>query len=118
MYKRQALQSLYTEYGEKLGDVVFLGIDAPKSDLNPFSQEGSKEEVIAFLDENQYTFPTVFDETGEVTAAYYINGFPTTFFIDQEGNVALYAPGRLPEDTLRQVIRYVAGEIDSIYPTE
>lgn len=92
------IQELYHAYGENQGDVVFLGVS------NPGGQETDKEGVISFLEDNGYTFPTVFDETGDVYAYYGISAFPTTFMIDREGNVFGYVPGALTKEMMQSII--------------
>lgn len=101
------IEELYNEYNLNQEDVVFLGVTNPKSDEYPNNQDETKEDITAFLDENGYTFPTVFDETGELFEAYYISAFPTTFMIDKEGNVAGYVPGMMTKDIMVNVINQV-----------
>ncbi|NDL68327.1 cytochrome c biogenesis protein CcdA [Anaerotalea alkaliphila] len=98
------IQSLYEEYGSNGGDVVFLGVGNPKTDRNPGGSDGSVEDITRFLEGNGYTFPTVFDETGEVLGAYQISAFPTTFMIDAEGNVYGYVSGQLTKEMMRNII--------------
>lgn len=98
------IEKLYKEYNYNQDDVVILGIAEPKNDNNKNTREVSKEGIIEFLDENGYTFPTVFDETGEVFSDYYIQAFPTTFFIDKEGNMFGYYPGMMTESIMRSNI--------------
>lgn len=101
------IEELYQEYNLNEEDVVFLGVTNPKSDEYPNNQDESKEEITAFLEENGYTFPTVFDETGKILQSYYISAFPTTFMIDKEGNVAGYVPGMMTKDIMTNVINQV-----------
>lgn len=68
------IQELYEEYGENTGDVIFLGVSHPN-----MGNEGSQEEIAAFMEENSYTYPTLMDTGGENTFyQYYISAFPTT----------------------------------------
>ncbi|WP_099468957.1 redoxin domain-containing protein [Konateibacter massiliensis] len=101
------IEELYQEYNLNEEDVVFLGVTNPKTEEYPNNQDESKEEITAFLEENGYTFPTVFDETGELFQSYYISAFPTTFMIDKEGNVAGYVPGMMTKDIMISVINQV-----------
>lgn len=98
------IQALYEEWGENQKDVIFLGVANPKSKAYPNNQDGTKEEITAFLADNGYTFPTVFDETGEILNAYSISAFPTTFMINKEGNVMGYVPGMMTKDIMESVI--------------
>jgi cytochrome c-type biogenesis protein len=98
------IQQLYKEYNLNEDEVVFLGVANPKSAAYPNNQDGTKDEIEKFLTENEYTFPVVFDETGEVFQNYYISSFPTTFMIDKEGNVYGYVPGMLTKDIMISII--------------
>lgn len=66
-----------------------------------------KEDVISFLEDKKYTFPTLFDETGEVLRNYNVSAFPTTFMIDKEGNIVGYVPGMMTKDIMVNVINQV-----------
>ncbi len=101
------IEELYQEYNLNEEDVVFLGVTNPKSDSFPNNQDVTKEEITNFLQENEYTFPTVFDESGELFQAYYISAFPTTFMIDKNGDVAGYVPGMMTKDIMISVINQV-----------
>ncbi len=95
------IQKLYEEYQTADDDsLVILGIAAPG-----FGQEGSIEEITAFLEENAYTYPVVMDTTGEIFMSYGITSYPTTFMINQDGNVFGYLPGQLNEEIMRDIIQ-------------
>ena len=98
------IEKLYQELGLNEMEVAFLGVSQPRTDSNSNTREVSKEEVIEFLEENEYTFPTVFDETGELYSSYYIQALPTTFLIDKEGNINGYYPGSMSENIMRTII--------------
>ncbi len=99
------IEALYKEYNLNQKEVVFLGITNPSTDEYPNNQDVGKEEIKAFLDENGYTFPTLFDESGEVFKNYSISAFPTTFIIDKEGNIAGYVPGMMTKDIMLNIIK-------------
>lgn len=94
------IEDIYKEYGENKEDVIILGVANPASDEYPNNSDVRKEEVISFLEDNGYTFPTVFDVTGDVLSQYYISAFPTTFLIDREGYIYGYAAGMLTKDIM------------------
>lgn len=98
------IEKLYREYGQNSGDVIFLGITNPSSTRYPNNQDKDKNEITAFVNGNGYTFPTLFDESGEVLRNYSISAFPTTFMIDREGRIFGYVPGMMTEDIMRNVI--------------
>ena len=99
------IEVLYQEYGKNEGDIIILGVANPKSEAYPNNSDGTKDEVIAFLEENDYTFPVLFDETGDILSNYYISAFPTTFLIDEKGNVFGYAAGMLSKDIMINAIK-------------
>ena len=99
------IEALYNDYNLNQDDVIFLGVASPRTEENTNTREVEKDGVIAFLEENGYTFPVVFDETGEVYTQYNISALPTTFLIDKEGNIFGYAPGMLTKDIMESVIK-------------
>ena len=95
------IQKLYEEYAAR-GDeaeVVILGVAGPG-----IGQEGSAEDIAAFMEENGYTYPVLMDESSEMFTQYGISAFPTTFMIDKDGNVYGYVPGQMTEDIMRSII--------------
>lgn len=98
------IEELYNEYNLNQDEVVFLGIANPSSKEYPNNQDNEKETIKALLDDKGYTFPTLFDETGEVLKNYKISAFPTTFMIDKEGNIVGYVPGMMTKDIMVNVI--------------
>lgn len=93
------IEEIYREYGMNKDDVVILGMTFPNMD-----REKSKEEIIEFIEEEGYTFPTLFDESMELAYKYYINAFPTTFLINKNGTVEGYASGMLTKETMKEII--------------
>ncbi|QHQ60914.1 redoxin domain-containing protein [Anaerocolumna sedimenticola] len=98
------IEELYQEYSKNEDEVIFLGITNPKNEDYPYNQDEEKDKIISFMDKNGYTFPTLFDETGEILHDYYISAFPTTFMIDKEGNIYGYVPGMMTKDMMKNVI--------------
>lgn len=98
------IEELYQKYNLNKDEVVFLGVANPRSEDYPQNSDEEKDKILEFLDENGYTFPTVFDETGEILMNYYITAFPTTFMINKEGNVMGYIPGMMTKDIMESVI--------------
>lgn len=90
------IENIYKEYGKNKKDVVILGVNSEKT-----------KDIKKFLDENNYTFPTVIDENSEVMRKYFIQAFPTSFVIDKEGNVYGYVMGGLTGEQIKQVIEEV-----------
>jgi cytochrome c-type biogenesis protein len=76
----------------------------PASDAYPNNSDVTKDKVIQFLEDNNYTFPVVFDETGDVLKSYFISAFPTTFLIDKNGDIVGYTPGALTKAMMTNAI--------------
>lgn len=99
------IEAIYNKYGKNQDHVIILGVANPSSDEYPNNADESKDYIIAFLEDNEYTFPVVFDETGDLLREYYINAFPTTFLIDKNGNIYGYAAAMLSKDMMDSVIQ-------------
>lgn len=97
------IQRLYENYGENQQDVIILGVAFP-NDENTYTQDVSNQEIISFLEQNNYTYPTVMDLSGELLFYYGISSFPTTFMIDVDGNIFGYVPGMLSYDIMENII--------------
>ena len=90
--------AVYEELG---GEVTFLMVHEGAA------VEDGKEKVT----EGGYTFPVVFDADSSAGNLYGITAFPTTFFIDAEGNLQAYYMGAMDRALLQQ-------GIDLIYTAE
>ena len=90
--------AVYEELG---GEVTFLMVHEGAA------VEDGKEKVT----EGGYTFPVVFDADSSAGNLYGITAFPTTFFIDAEGNLQAYYMGAMDRALLQQ-------GIDLIYSVE
>ncbi|MBC6003074.1 redoxin family protein [Paeniclostridium sp. NSJ-45] len=93
------IEQLYKEYNKNNKDVVILGVASPNLD-----REGSKEDIIEFLQQEKYTFPVVMDNNGELAYQYGISAYPTTFIIDKEGYITQYVPGAMDKQTMKYLI--------------
>lgn len=93
------IEQLYKEYNKNNKDVVILGVASPNLD-----REGSKEDIIEFLQQDKYTFPVVMDNNGELAYQYGISAYPTTFIIDKEGYITQYVPGAMDKQTMKYLI--------------
>lgn len=94
------IQALYEKYGSNEEDLIVLGLAAPG-----VGREGSTEDVADFLSENGYTFPVVMDEGGSISSMYGITAYPTTFMIDQDGNVFGYIVTALSKDMMESIVQ-------------
>ncbi len=93
------IQALYESYGENSGDVIVLGVAAPN-----VGQEGSSEEIAAFLADAGYTFPVVMDENYDAFLDYGISSFPTTFMIAADGSLFGYVRGALTAAMMESIV--------------
>ena len=100
----QELQELYNEYGKNEKDVVFLGVTSPSNEQNRNEADVSKGEIMQYIKENSLDFPMLFDENGKVYQSYYIYAFPTSFLINQRGEVEWYSPGALTKEKIKNEI--------------
>ena len=82
------------KYEELEGEVTFLMVHVGAD------MDAGKEKVA----EGGYTFPVVFDKDSQVAAFYGVSAFPTSFFIDKEGNLQAYYVGAMDGDLLQQGI--------------
>lgn len=94
------IQAMYEEHGLNSGDLVVLGVAQPN-----VGQEGSAEEIAAFLEENGYTYPVVMDESGLTFAQYGIQAFPTTFMISEDGTVFGYVSGGISREIMEDIVQ-------------
>ena len=93
------IQALYEDWDENAGDLVVLGVAGPG-----IGQEGSAEDIAAFLEANGYTYPVVMDDTGTLFYQYGISAYPTTFMIDPEGNVFGYVQGAVSREIMDDIV--------------
>lgn len=98
------IEEIYHELGENQQDVVILSMVNPRIGDNNSADTATWEEIMAYMEENGYTFPVLKDETGEFFYYYGINSFPTTFLIKADGNVMGYVPGAMTKDIMLSVI--------------
>ncbi|MDK2563744.1 cytochrome c biogenesis protein/redoxin [Romboutsia sedimentorum] len=93
------IEQLYNEYNKNNDDVIILGLASPN-----LGNEVSQSDIEKFLEDENYTFPVMFDKDGSLTYQYGINSFPSTFIIDKEGYIKQYVPGAMDKETMKQII--------------
>ena len=86
---------------KEVSDVRFLMVNLTDG------QRETKEIADAFIAENGYTFPVLYDIDGSGYYAYGLTSIPQTFFVDAEGNIADYRIGMIDEQTLRDGIEKI-----------
>ena len=60
----------------------------------------SPEQVQAFVDDLGLTFTTLLDPGGEIQLLYRVRGYPTTYFVDEEGTIKILHIGFMIEEQL------------------
>ncbi|MBE6562660.1 MAG: TlpA family protein disulfide reductase [Ruminococcaceae bacterium] len=81
---------------EQGGEVQFLMVNLTGYDTLPDAK--------AVIEENGYVFPVFYDLRSEAAAAYAVQSFPTTYFIDAEGYLIAKAVGAISAETLQSGI--------------
>mgnify|MGYP000930432667 CR=1 FL=1 len=78
------IERLYKEYKQgKNKDIVILGINTPNREI-----ETDGKGITAFMQKNNYTFPSLMDEDGKVFESYDIRTYPTSYLIDRNGKIS------------------------------
>lgn len=89
--------TVYKELGEEVTFVMLNVTDGARETR----AKGEKH----YTDKG-YAFPVYFDDQGlQGTDAYGVTGFPTTYFIDRNGNLVARAGGMIDEEALRRGIQ-------------
>lgn len=95
-------EKAYKELGSKIQFLMINATDGYQETL---------ESASSYVESTGYTFPVYYDTKQNALNAYGIYAFPTTFFINEKGELVVYAVSALSEDLLRQ-------GIDMILPSE
>ena len=98
------IEALFRTRGLNEGDLVVLGVANPKTAERPQNSDATVDEVKAFIRERGITYPVLMDTSGELFSAYGIMSFPTTFMIDEDGNVFGYVTGMLTAATMDSIV--------------
>lgn len=98
------IEELYKEYGNNEKDVIILGITNPTTDENPRGQDKSIDQIKKFIETGNYTFPTVFDKTGDYFENFKIRAYPTTFIIGKDGEIKTAIPGAMNKEQMKKLI--------------
>lgn len=86
---------------EKYPDVQFLMVNA--TDGVQETMASAKE----YIEQEGFRFDVFFDTELDAVNAYYVTGFPSTFFIDENGSLVTYSSGMLDFETLEKGIRMI-----------
>ena len=97
-YCKMELPSL-EEINNTRDDIIIFLVATPD-----IGNEGSKEYIESFMEENGYSMTVLYDETGEVVSKYNVSGLPTSFFFKPDGSVLGYVPGYVEESSLISIL--------------
>lgn len=61
-----------------------------------------------YIEDEGFEFDVFFDTELEAVKNYYVTGFPSTFFIDANGNLVTYANGMIDYESLEKGISMIA----------
>jgi thiol-disulfide isomerase/thioredoxin/outer membrane lipoprotein-sorting protein len=86
------LQKMHQELSSK--GLVILGLDIGED----------ADEVTKFMQKESYTFPALLGAEPDVSAKYYVEGYPTTFVIDRNGRIAFRAFSEDSSTELRKAV--------------
>ncbi|WP_422124577.1 TlpA family protein disulfide reductase [Planococcus sp. X10-3] len=63
--------------------------------VNLTDTEKSEEGVASFVEETGLTFPILMDPEGELSSAYNVKAYPTSYLIDADGKISFIAYGAM-----------------------
>ena len=75
-------------------DVTFLMVNATSTGSETLTK------AKRYIEENGFEFSVLYDTSGDAISKFGISSYPTTFFIDSDGVIRLYASGALNYDIL------------------
>ncbi len=103
-------QAAYETYGE---DILFVMLN-----VGDAMQGETREKAEQYLLDEAYTFPVYYDMEYSGISAFGIRGFPSTFFLDAEGNVIAGAASMISAETLELGLSMIAPELFPEEPAE
>ena len=81
----KTIENLYNELGNNEKEVILLTITQPKTGKEDDEKDKSSEEIIKYINENNYNFPVLFDEEKTVFREFNSITVPTIMIIDEKG---------------------------------
>lgn len=91
---RQEMPLLQRAHVQQGGRILFLGVDV----------KDSRSHALAFLADNDVSYPQVFDAHGTFPLELRLRGVPNTLFIDRSGHVVDRVIGPLTDTRLQQAL--------------
>lgn len=99
-----AFEKVYKEFGSNKKDVIILGVAGPKSKENLNNVDVEKDKIVAFLNKNKITYPTLMDETGKSFNEYKVRALPMTYVINKKGYLEGFVNGAITDEQLKKAI--------------
>lgn len=93
-------EEAYHTYGDQ---VQFLMVNLTDGSYD------TVESVTEFIVEAGYTFPVFFDTQSDAAMTYNVQSIPTSYFIDEAGNIVAQATGMLSAEKLQEGINLILG---------
>ena len=87
-----AFEASYQQLGEQIHFLM----------VNAISNRESLDSAKAFLEDNGYTFPVLFDIDMDAAIAYQLYSIPATYFLDAEGYLVNHSIGMLSQSRLQK----------------
>ncbi|NJK79588.1 MAG: redoxin domain-containing protein [Chloroflexaceae bacterium] len=100
-----ALQAAYTELKDQ--GLVIVGVNLTDDEIR---QGNSLEDVQAFVDQFQVSYPIALDMEGEATRAFRVFPLPTSFFIDPAGNIRFVRVSEITADEVTVLFEELQAE--------
>lgn len=72
--------------------------------VNVTAEERGQEDVINFVNEFHLQFPILMDEKKEAAQTYHVIGYPTNFFIDEDGVIQKVYQGPMSYDFIQEML--------------
>lgn len=103
-----AIQALHDKYKDS-DEIAVVTIVYPNG-----GQETDAAGIMEFIDEQNITFPVLFDDKGELFMKYGIYSFPTVFVINKDQTIFGYLSGGIDLATMENILKQVKeqGEAD------
>ena len=92
-------QKAYEQYGTDIAFVMLNLTDGVRE---------TKEKAQSYIAKQGFTFPTYYDVEQIAANTYFITSIPTTYFIDENGDVIASAKGMLDAETLEKGISMIS----------
>lgn len=99
------IEKIYKDFGSNEKDIIILGITNPVTEENPYGQDKDINQIKKFIKNGNYTFPTVFDKTGNYFENFKIRAYPTTVIIGADGQIKASIPGAMNEEQMKKLIK-------------